>query len=295
MARSHPPTLLTLLRRTLRSECAVGRGERLLVAVSGGPDSQALLHALGMLRQRLGLWLHAHSIDHGLRPEAEAEIDHARRLAKSLGVPFSVARLNVPAGGNLMARAREARYADLQATQRRLGAGYIVTAHHADDRAETVLLRLLRGTSVSGLAVLPPVGDSRLRPMIRARKSDVLAHLRRHRVSFADDPSNLDRRFLRVRVRHELMPLLSELSPGIVDHLNALADSAAADPLPALLDESGIPLRLSRSHRQALGLLLARRSRRARVSLPGGRIARLGKAGIVVEPALGAAKRAKSD
>ncbi len=295
MARSHPPTLLTHLRRTLRSECAIGRGERLLLAVSGGPDSQALLHALGTLRERLGLWLHARSVDHGLRPEAEAEIDHARTLAKSLGVPFSVGTLRVPAGGNLMARARDARYADLQAARRRLGAGYIVTAHHADDRAETVLLRLLRGTSVAGLAILPPVGDERLRPMIRARKSDVLAHLRRHRVSFADDPSNLDRRFLRVRVRHELMPLLSDLSPGIVDHLNSLADSAAADPLPALLDEAGIPLRLSRSHRHAIGLLLSRRSRRARVSLPGGRVARLGKAGIVVERDLGAAKRAKSD
>jgi tRNA(Ile)-lysidine synthase len=248
-----------------------------------------------MLRERLGLELFVRSVDHGLRPEAEAEISLVRALAADLEVPFSVGHLRVATGGNLMARARAARYADLEAAAERCAASYIVTAHHADDRAETVLLRILRGTTAGALDVLPARSGRRLRPMIRSRKCDVLAHLRRHRVEFACDPSNLDKRFLRVRVRLELVPLLSSLSPGIVEHLNALADSAGAEPLPEILDEAGIPLPLSRAQRSALSQLLARRSPKARVALVGGRVARLGSGGIVLESALGAAKQPKSD
>lgn len=295
MTRSHPPTLLTLLKRSLKGECGLQSGARLLIAASGGSDSQALLHAMGMLRERLGFELSVRSVDHGLRPEAEGERELVRALAAELDVPFSVGVLRVDAGGNLMARARAARYADLERAAKRCGASHVVTAHHADDRAETVLLRVLRGTSAGALAVLPARRGLRLRPMIRSRKSDILAHLQRHKVAFAEDPSNLDKRFLRVRVRHELMPFLTSLSPRIVEHLNALADSAGADPLPEILDEAGIPMNLSRAQRNALGQLLTRRSRKARVALAGGRVARLGSGGIVVEPALGAAKQAKSD
>ncbi|MEZ4220272.1 MAG: tRNA lysidine(34) synthetase TilS [Polyangiaceae bacterium] len=291
MSRSHPPTLITLVKRALPR---AGRGATIVAAVSGGPDSQALLHALALLRERFELRLFARSVDHGLRPEAREEIALARALARQLDVPHSVGRLTVAAGGNLMARARTARYEDLESERYRRKADFIATAHHADDRAETVLLRLLRGASVQGLGVLPVVSGCLLRPMIRARRHDVEAHLRRHHLAFARDPSNQDRRFLRVRVRHELMPLLLELSPAIVGHLNALADSAI-EPAPRILDEGGIPLTLSRPHRQALAALLDQRSPRGRVLLPGGRVARWAGSGIVVESRQGAAKPRKSD
>ena len=228
-ARSHPPTLETLARRLLIDERLVARGDLVLVAVSGGPDSLALLHVLTRLRARLGLRLSAHGVDHGLREEASAELDIAAGLARDLEVTFGRTRCEVAPGGNLLARAREARLHALRAAARASGAQVIATAHHADDRAETVLLRLLQGSGWQGLGCLPPRSGEMIRPLLSARKRDILAHLARHQISFASDPSNQDARFLRTRVRREVMPLLEVLSPKIIEHLNALADDLARE------------------------------------------------------------------
>ena len=270
MPRSHPPTLLPLARRALKSECVLSPGSRLLVAVSGGPDSMALLHVLASLRHEFAYELAAHGVDHGLRAEAVAELDIAERLSAELGVPFARSALAVAAGGNLQARARDARYRALGEAARQVGGALIATAHHADDRAETVLLRLLRGTGPAGLAVLPARAGDRVRPLIRARRADVLSHLSRHHLPYAEDPSNRDARFLRVRVRNELMPLLESLSPGIVEHLTALADQLASAKPPPLFDLDGKPVVLGRAQRQLLEILLTRRSRTGRVRLRGG-------------------------
>lgn len=251
----------------------MGRGAKVLVAVSGGPDSLALLHVLARLAPKLGLSLVAHGVDHCLRTEAAAELDLAERLAREWGVEFARTRVEVAAGGNLQARARTARYRALEAAQAACGADFLATAHHADDRAETVLLRLLRGAGPRGLAVLPPRAGTRIRPIVRARRSDVTLHLERHRILPATDPSNRNRRFLRVRVREELLPLLSELSPGIVAHLNALADSlvssVSGDPSAT---PPGLPgdLTLGRAHVALLSRAKALKQRKARVRLPGG-------------------------
>ena len=164
MARSHPPTLLTTLSATLRRGCSVQRGDHILVAVSGGGDSQSLLHALARLAPKLGLVLSAHGVDHGLRPEASAELDMAQELAGDLGVAFGRSQLSVRPGANLMHRARRARYQALRQAAADVGAGLIATAHHADDRAETVLLRLLRGAGpeIAGGQPLPPILPTQL-------------------------------------------------------------------------------------------------------------------------------------
>ncbi len=224
MPRSHPPTLITLVRAALREDRLAPPGSTVLVAVSGGPDSMALLHVLAGLRRKGGFGLFAHGVDHGLRPAAAAELDVAEDFARSLDVPFGRTRVAVPRGGNLQARAREARWTALGAAAARAGADRIATGHHADDRAETMLMRLLRGTGPAGLAVMPPRDGDRIRPMLRARRADVAAHVARHAVPHAVDPSNRDPRFLRARVRHEVMPLMEQLSPRIVEHLCALAD-----------------------------------------------------------------------
>jgi tRNA(Ile)-lysidine synthase len=239
MPRSHPPSLTTSVRRTLLEECGPLAGRAVLAAVSGGGDSQAMLSVLARLAPKLGFTLLAHGVDHGLRPEAAAELDLAEALASEHGVAFGRTRLTLGRGGNLQARAREARYAAL----REAGAPHaalIATAHHADDRAETVLLRLLRGSGPRGLAVLEPRAHDVIRPLIRAGKADVLLHLERHGVDFAEDPSNRDDAFLRVRVRRELLPTLVHLSPQIVRHLNALADALRGSDLPDLPDLAGV-------------------------------------------------------
>jgi tRNA(Ile)-lysidine synthase len=222
--RSHPPTLITLVRATLRDHDLIPRGGTVLVAVSGGADSMALLHVLGLLRRDRSFGLFAHGVDHGLRSEAAAELDAAEAFARSLDVPFTRTRVVVPPGGNLQARARTARWDALQAAAARASADRIATGHHADDRAETMLMRILRGTRARGLAVLPPRDGDRIRPMLRARRTEILSHVVRHRIPHGDDPSNRDPRFLRVRVREELLPVLERLNPGVVDHMYALAD-----------------------------------------------------------------------
>ncbi len=247
MTRSHPPTLLTLVTRTLREECQIAPGSKLLLAVSGGGDSMALLHVLASLRAKLNLELTALAVDHGLREEAAQELNLAEAFAAQLGVHLKREKIQLHAGSNLQARAREARYRLLRQELEAVQADFLVTAHHAGDRAETLLERLLRGAGPRGLAVLGPRDGNRLRPMIRADKATVLSHLARHRVPFSNDPSNADPRFLRVRIRNELLPLLRELSPGIAGHLNALADQLIAGPLPAILDAGGQPLQLGRS------------------------------------------------
>ena len=114
-------------------------------------DSTALLHVLSRLAQRFQIELFAHGVDHGLRPEASAELDLAERLARDLGVPFSRTRVSVASGSNLQGRARAARYAALDAEANRLDARWVATAHHASDRAETVLMHVLRGTRAAPL------------------------------------------------------------------------------------------------------------------------------------------------
>ena len=290
MSRSHPPSLLRLVERIARDDGLFARGEVVLCACSGGPDSTALLHALALLRKRVGHEVVAHGVDHGLRAEAAAELGLAQQVAEAVGVPFTVTRLHVEPGGNLQARARAARLEALGRAAITAGAGAIATGHTADDRAETLLLRLLRGAGPRGLAVLPSIAPlpvelpadvaekapMLIRPLLRARRSDVLAHLARHRLPFAEDPSNANPRFTRVRVRRELVPLLEDLAPGVVEHLCSLADMLipALDPLASF--------GLGRAQRQAIeraqrlgrkGVeLRLRGGRRVEASFPGGQI-----------------------
>lgn len=271
--RSHPPSLLTRVRRTLREECGLEKGDSVLLAVSGGGDSMALLHVASRLSD-LGVQWVAAGVDHGLRAAAAAELDQAQVFAAQVGIEFERVEVEVRPGGNLQARAREARYAALDAVRVRRQLRFLATAHHSEDRAETVLLRLLSGASPAGLAVLPPRDGLRIRPMIYAHKADIQSHLARHKIPFAHDPSNQDPRFLRVRVRSEVLPLLQELSPTVVSHLCALADelgqfaaSGRDAQLPDIVDAEGEILRLSRAQREQLSRALRYQQRSARVLL----------------------------
>lgn len=266
--RSHPPSLLTLAERTIRDHGLFAKDEAVLCACSGGPDSTALLHALALLRKRLHHKLFALGVDHGLRPAASDELALAARLAADLSVPFETVRVRVEPGSNLQARARTARFEAFFEFARKIGAARIATGHTADDRAETFLIRLLAGAGPAGLTVLPPMavlphprGEGEalafIRPLIQARRSDVLLHLERHALAFARDPSNEDPRFTRVRVRKELLPLMENLSPRIVLHLCALSEMLAGlqegreDMGNLPLPEEGGP-RLGRAQRLSL-------------------------------------------
>jgi len=265
---------LTLANRLVRDEQLFGRGDRVLCACSGGPDSTALLDVLALLRARLGHELWAVGVNHGLRAEADQELDVAREVAARHEVPFRKVRVRLEAGANLQARARDARHGALQRVARQLGAAVVAIGHTADDRAETVAMRLLAGAGPRGLGVLPPrsspaaargwAGADLVRPLVGARRADVMAHLARRELPHSEDPSNRDLRFLRVRVRRQLMPLLEALSPGIVGHFCALADMmrrlGQGDPLASL----------TRAQRLALERALELRQGRTAIRLPGG-------------------------
>ena len=264
--QSKGASLVTHVRRALTAEIQLPAGSGLVLGVSGGPDSVALLSVLARLASPLNFSLLAVSINHGLRPEAADEVRLVEGICSQLSVSFVARQVSVPADQNLQAAARRLRYEVLhQEASTHFGEhGFVVTAHHADDRGETVLLRLLRGVSVEGLNVLPPKTERRLRPMVRATKADVLAYLERHELPWVQDPSNRSSQFLRVRVRQELLPLLRALSPQIVDNLTTLADEAA------LLDE---PLGLNREQRKQLRAAL--RDSSSVIDLPLGNSLRL--------------------
>src|SRR5437773_1868980 len=180
-------TLADLIRATLRRHAMLAGGERILVGVSGGADSVALLAALAAVALALRLELHALHVDHQLRPESGRDGDFVQRLGERLGVPVTIVRVDVPRAGSLEAAARGARHAALEAAAGRVGATRIALGHTADDQAETVLMRLFEGAGVRGLAAIPPVRGRIIRPLIETRRRDVEAALRASGLPWIED------------------------------------------------------------------------------------------------------------
>jgi tRNA(Ile)-lysidine synthase len=204
-------------------------GESVLVAVSGGGDSVALLHVLHRLAPRWRLALHALHVDHQLRAGSAGDGDFVEGLAAKLGIPCAVARVTVDARGSREAAARRARYRALEEHADRVGAQRIAVAHTADDQAETVLMRVLEGTGVRGLAGIPPRRGRIIRPLIAERRDTLRAVLVDGGIEWIEDPSNAERAFVRNRLRHDLIPALRDAyNPDIVAALVRLAGLARA-------------------------------------------------------------------
>ncbi|MGH8229124.1 MAG: tRNA lysidine(34) synthetase TilS [Steroidobacteraceae bacterium] len=202
----------------------------LCVAVSGGLDSTALLTALASLRG-VRRQLRAVHVDHGISPHARAWAAHCRALAERLGVPLTVLAVGVRRvrGGSLEAAAREARYAGLE---RELApAEVLLTAQHADDQLETVLLQMLRGAGLPGIAAMPPVaqfGRGRLaRPLLRFERADIEAFARRRALEWVEDESNGDERLDRNYLRRQVIPALRARWPAASRAVGRTARHAA--------------------------------------------------------------------
>jgi tRNA(Ile)-lysidine synthase len=235
MADSHP--LLTNVRHALRPTRGLAGGA--VVAVSGGPDSVALLRALAATVR--GPLVVAH-LNHGLRgADGDADETFVADLSEALGrdaaVTFRRERVDVAtaaAGANLEATARRIRYEWFARVARAEGVPFVVTGQTADDQAETVLHRLLRGTGLPGLAGIAarrPLADgvTLVRPLLRVTRAEVLDYLRSLGQSAREDRTNAELRFTRNRIRHELLPHLAErYNPRIAAVLGRLAAQAAA-------------------------------------------------------------------
>ena len=193
----------------------LGRAKRLLIAVSGGPDSTALLLMAAEWAGRRGkIRVEAATVDHGLRPESAEEAKSVAALCRRLGVAHrTLVWKGAKPTTRVQERAREARYRLLVDCARAIRADALVTAHHADDQAETVLFRLLHGSGVSGLRGIDALsardGVTLARPLIGVKKRDLVAFVQARRTPFVDDPSNADPRYARTRLR-ALIARLSE-------------------------------------------------------------------------------------
>lgn len=204
-------------------------GDRVVVAVSGGPDSVALLHLLHRLAPDLGLSLHVFHMNHGLRGDAsDGDAAYVQGLAGQLGLPCTVVRLEPGTlkqrPGSLQANARGLRYAELAALAERLGAQRVALGHNRDDQAETVLMRLLRGAGTHGLAGIPSVRRagrfSYIRPLLETSRQSIETYCQKHELHPRLDQSNLKPDYLRNRIRLELLPLLArDYNPAVVANL----------------------------------------------------------------------------
>ncbi|HYA88598.1 MAG TPA: tRNA lysidine(34) synthetase TilS [Nitrospirota bacterium] len=204
-------------------------GDRVVISVSGGPDSVCLLSVLHALAAELKISLHIAHLDHMFRGKESA--DEARfvdNLARKLGIPATIERIDVPAfcrarGLSPQAGAREVRYSFLNRVAQATGAGRIATGHTATDQAETFLMRLLRGAGVAGLSAIPPLRGNIIRPLIESTRDEVLEYLRGAGLTFVTDPSNAKPYYARNRIRLELIPVLKRFNPRIEETLASVA------------------------------------------------------------------------
>ena len=229
------------MRATIERYAMIRRGEKVLVAVSGGPDSMALLHGLHELEFPLEI---AH-LDHQTRAgESGVDAEFVSQCAKELGLAFhhesrAVEQEAAAAGRSFEFHARNLRYAFFLRVARERACAVIATGHHLDDRAETVLMRILRGTGPAGLAGIPPVraqdGLRIVRPLFELTRAEIEAWLRERRISWRQDESNTDPRHPRNRIRHGLLPVLErEHNPRVREALLRLAEAQRCDN--AMLD-----------------------------------------------------------
>ncbi len=208
------------LLKFIREQDMIAPGDTVVCAVSGGADSVALLFAFYLWKDKLGITLEAAHFNHHLRGE-ESDRDEAfvRGLCDRYDVPLHVGSAEVkPGKKGLEAAARDTRYAFLRSLN-----GKIATAHTADDNAETVLMHLIRGTGLKGLGGITPIHGNIIRPMLNVTRGDVEEFLKEWCLSHIEDSSNETDAFLRNRIRHHVMPLLTAENPRIAENLSQMA------------------------------------------------------------------------
>ncbi len=227
------------VERVLRSHRMVMPGDRVLVAISGGPDSVALLSVLLALRPSWGLGLRTVHFDHGLRGvEAQNDAKFVKDFCYRMGVDLTIENLELQRsmarerGESLQQFASKVRYEALFRIANTQGSRKIALGHTADDQAETVLMWMIRGSGTGGLAGMSPVRNSSvIRPLLKFSRGEILEYLRHRELGYRIDSSNLSPLYFRNRLRHELIPVLKRYNPNLIHVLSRQADIVREDHL----------------------------------------------------------------
>ncbi|HDJ22697.1 MAG TPA: tRNA lysidine(34) synthetase TilS [Candidatus Aminicenantes bacterium] len=221
--------LLEKVKKTILEYRLITSGDKVLLAYSGGVDSTALLHLLLELRKEMGFGLYLAHFNHQLRPEADEEELFIRERATQLKLSLTVGRANVRQEAsrqklNLEEAARVMRYRFLEETAAKIGATKIATAHNLNDQVETFFLHLFRGTGPRGLwGIRPKVGERLIRPLLEVSRAEIETYLRQNSLPYRVDRTNFDRRWLRNKIRVELIPyLLEEFDASLLHHIKIL-------------------------------------------------------------------------
>jgi tRNA(Ile)-lysidine synthase len=233
-----PDTLTRRIQQTIERHGMLRAGDRLAIAVSGGADSVALLRILHSIRAELGVALSVIHFNHQLRAaESDEDEKFVASLAESLALPLTAGRADVALAAkrnnwNLEDAARRLRYQFFEDAMKQHAITRVATAHTADDQAETVLARILRGTGLAGLPAIHPVRGKIIRPLLNVRREDLRDYLKSIHQEWREDSSNADTSRLRARLRNDLIPELERrFSQSIVRNLNTLADLAREEEL----------------------------------------------------------------
>jgi len=221
----HP--LEVRIQKTIQSLAMLAPGEHVLIALSGGADSVALLRCLHRLAPRLNIALTVAHLNHGIRgPEADADEDFVRQLSADLHLQFfseaiDAKRMAKAAGQNLEEVARQARYDFLNRIAGTIGAHKIAVGHTLNDQAETILFRLIRGSGIEGLSAIHPIIEGRvIRPLLECSRDSILDYLKQTGMGYREDSTNRDVHYTRNRIRLELLPYLAEhFNPRIIPTL----------------------------------------------------------------------------
>lgn len=224
------------IQQTITDNDLIKTGDTILIGISGGADSVALLNVLAELRSNSGLRLIACHVNHGLRKDADADQRFVEKICAQKNIPCRSIKIKIPSKLNdsIEQAARHKRFDALIQTAKKVKATSIALAHHQNDLAETVLMRIIRGTGLQGLqAILPKRTIKRttfIRPLINEKRCDIEDFLSEHNIKFRTDPTNKNTKFLRNKIRHKLLNCLTtNYNPNIQETLANLAETTSSD------------------------------------------------------------------